>query len=284
MLVTAVMSWRLLGPVAVARVAGRVPIGRLLLICVAVLCVASIANAASLTLRLGLLVAAAAAITLMVRLDVTAELKLFPSGLLSLHRTIGKAFWMIFLLGMSTIPTNIFMPLLLQTLHGITPAVAGYFYAEQSIAWTLASFVVARFTGRRVRLAIVGGPLIMAAGLGTLHWTISTGPVPAIAVALFLVGTGIGTCWAHVANAVLLTGREEEKAVTASVVPTAQMFAAAFGAAIAGVIANAAGLASGASQSAAAVAGAALFGSFAFAPLTAGLIATRLARARDIMK
>jgi Major Facilitator Superfamily len=273
----AAMSWRLLRPGAGRpEVARGVPMGRLLLICAAVLCVGSVANAASVASRGALVAGAAGAIALTLRIDRAAALRLFPTEMLSLRHTLGRAFWMIFLLAMAGSPIGVFMPLLVQILHGIPPAVSGYFYAGTSLSWTCAALLFARLTGDQVRAAIVVGPLVMASGLTGLYSTIGPGPVVAIAASAIVVGAGMGLCWAHVANIMMAAARADEGEVTASLIPSTQLFATAFGAAVCGVVANAAGLGSGASKPVAALTGAALYGGFAFAPLTAGIIASRL--------
>ena len=258
----------------------RVPFGRLALICVSVLCIGSIANTRGTTARAALLVGAAAAVALMLRLDGRAAARLFPTGMLSPRSRIGKGFWMVFLLGMSTTPGGVYVPLLVQVLHGITPAAAGYLYAVQSLSWTAGTLLSARVSPVRARSVLVLGPLLTAAGFAGLFVTIGAGPLAAIAASLMLVGIGIGTCWAHVGAAILSSGRPDEGALTASMIPSTQLFAVALGAALSGVIANAAGLGDSAEPPAAALAGAWLFGGFVAAPLVALVIGSRLRPAR----
>jgi len=260
--------------------AARVPFGRLALICASVLCIGSIANITAPGARAALFAAAAASVGLMLRLDRGATTRLFPTGMLSLRRPIGKAFWMVFLLGMSTTPGGVYVPLLVQVLHDATPAAAGYLYAVQSLSWTTGTLLSARVSPSRSGTVIMLGPILTATGLAGLFLTIGAGPVPAIAASLMLVGVGIGTCWAHIGAAILSSARPEEGALTAAMIPSTQLFAVALGAALCGVIANAAGLAAGASRSAAALAGAWLFGGFVAAPLAAFVIASRLRSAR----
>ena len=162
----------------------------------------------------------------------------------------------------------------------MTPAAAGYLYAAQSVSWTVATLVSARVPAARVHRVIVLGPFVTAAGFVGLFLTIGSGPILAIAVSLLLVGGGIGACWAHVAALVLSSARDDEGAVTASMIPTTQLFAVALGSALSGVIANAAGLAGGASRPATALAGTWLYGSFVAIPLAALVIASRLRPAR----
>jgi hypothetical protein len=101
-----------------------------------------------------------------------------------------------------------------------------------------------------------------------------------IAAALFLVGVGIGTCWAHIGAVILSSGRLDEGTVTASMIPSTQLFAVALGSALCGIIANEAGLAADASPEAAARAGAWLYGGFTVVPLTAIAVGWRLRPAR----
>jgi predicted MFS family arabinose efflux permease len=196
--------------------------------------------------------------------------------MLSPAQPLGQGFWTIFLLAMSTSPVGVFIPLLLQAIHGVPPAVAGYLQASQSFSWTMATLVGARLDRDRVRGAIVLGPCLVTAGFAGLWATIGAGPLAAIAVCIVLVGVGIGTCWAHVSQIILASGRPDEAAITASVVPTGQQFAIAFGAAVSGIVVNATGLSADPSPPVAALTGAALYGGFALAPLAAALIALRL--------
>ena len=275
------LTWRILpGSEPRDTMSTRVPLGRLALICASVLCIGSIANTPAAAARAALVVGAVAAVALMLRLDANAAARLFPTGMLSLGSRIGKGFWMVFLLGMSTTPGGVYVPLLVQVLHGVTPAAAGYLCAVQSLSWTTGTILSAQVSPVRARAVLILGPLLTTTGFTGLFFTIGSGPVAAIAASLMLVGIGIGTCWAHIGTAILSSARPDEGALTASMIPSTQLFAVALGAALSGVIANAAGLGGGASAGAAALAGTWLFGSFVAAPLSAFVIGSRLRPAR----
>jgi hypothetical protein len=184
---------------------------------------------------------------------------------------------MIFLIAASGSPTGVFISLIAQITHGVSPATAGYFYAVQSLAWSIASLFSARVAPERLRAALVAGPLIMAAGLAGVALTLGPGPVPAIAAALAVAGVGIGVCWAHVAKIVLAAARQGEEEVSAALTPSAQLFAVAFGAAGAGIVASATGLSRAATPDVAALTGTVLFGIAALGPLAAAGIALTLA-------
>jgi len=273
---TAALSWWMLRHGTRRPAPAGMPLGRLLLICIAVLCIGAVANVSAILAQAALVAAALSAIVLTLRLDRGASLRLFPANMLSLRHPIGHGFWMIFLLAMATSPVAAFLPLLLQLIHGVPPAAAGYLYAVQSFSWTSAALLGARLDAHRVRGAIVVGPLVVTVGFAALASTLGEGPLVAIGVSAVLIGGGIGTCWAHLSTLVMAAGRPDEGAITAALVPSAQLFAVAFGAAVSGVIANAAGLSSSASRPVAALAGTVLYGGFALAPLAAFVIATRL--------
>src|SRR5215467_8757487 len=279
-LIAAALTWRILPRSEHRPTRVQVPLGRLALICASVACVGSIANVRQDAGRAALFLGAAAAVTLMLWLVGRAEARLFPTGMLSLASRIGPGFWMVFLLGMSTTPGGVYVPLLVQVLHDVTPAAAGYLYAVQSLSWTLGSILSAQVSAVRARTVIALGPLVMATGFACLFFTIAAGPVAAIAGGLMLVGIGIGTCWAHIGTTILSSARSDEGGLTAATIPSTQLFAIALGSALSGVIANAAGLGAGASIDAAALAGSWLFGSFVAAPLAALVIGSRLRPAR----
>ena len=273
---TGTLAWRLLPARPRPAAYGSAPFGRLLLICAAVVCLAFVGNAHGIALRGLLLAGTLSAIIAALALDGRAARRLFPSGMLSLREPVGRCFWMIFLIAMSTSPIGIYMALLMQRAHGASPAVAGYVFAGHSLAWTGAAVITARIPAERVRTALMLGPSLMMVGLIGLSVTISSGPVAAITLAIVVEGIGIGTCWAHVGNLVLGSARSGEGAATAALIPSTQLFAVSFGGALCAIIASASGLTREASPAVAAATGQALFACFACTALAAGVLATRV--------
>jgi len=88
---------------------------------------------------------------------------------------------------------------------------------------------------------IVGGPLVKAAGLLTLAAVLPYGPIGVLFPAITLVGLGIGSCWAFIAQRVMNGARAGDEDVAASSVATVQSTGYALGAAVAGLVANATG-------------------------------------------
>src|SRR5262249_55768093 len=189
--------------------------GRLRVSWASVLCIGSIANTRGVAVRSLLLIVAVVSLLLALRLEREARVRLLPSGMFSLDTRLGKGYWMVFLLGMATTPGGGYVPLLVQMLHGVSPASAGDRHAVQSVSWTAGTLVSARIAHERAHRPIVLGPLLMASGFVMLFLTIASGPVAAIAGGLLLVGLGIGTAWTHIGAIILSSGRSDEGTVTA---------------------------------------------------------------------
>jgi predicted MFS family arabinose efflux permease len=64
----------------------------------------------------------------------------------------------------------------------------------------------------------------------------------ALPLPIAAIGTGIGACWAFIAQRVMSGAKAGEENIAASSVPTVQQAGIAFGAAVSGLVANASGL------------------------------------------
>lgn len=103
----------------------RFPWHRLVLLGVGVRCVAGSGQVAWLWLRLMFVAAGIVLMGLTFRLDALAVTRLFPSWPLSLHHPVGTAYWMFFWLDVTSIQVTVFLPLVVQVLHGVSPLTAG---------------------------------------------------------------------------------------------------------------------------------------------------------------
>ena len=177
--------------------------------------------------------------------------------------------------------TIIFVPFLLQELHGLSPLAAGYLTVVEALGWTGAALATSAAGPKGARRVIAAGPAVMLAGLAGLSWSMPDGgaSLPVLALWLAMVGAGVGMGWAHLASRVLAVAPEGERDLAASSISTVQLLATAFGSALAGVVANLAGLSAPGTDGGAANAARWLFAAFAAAPALAGVaVATVLAR------
>jgi hypothetical protein len=270
------LAWRTLPSAAGQGATARFPGHRLLLLGVGVLCVAWSGQAVWLWLRLALIAGGGVLMGLTFRLDARAMTRLFPSQPLSLHRPVGTAYWMFFLLDVTSSQVTVFMPLVVQVLHGVSPLGAGYFAGLRSLAWTLAALFSAGLQGGWVRLVLWLGPLVITCGIAGQAAVVVNGSLAWLGVFMALHGAGIGICFAHLSSWTIAAARAGEENLTASSIATVRSLGQAFGAATAGLIANAAGLAQGVSAVTVASVATWVYGLCSFLPVVLTALALRL--------
>lgn len=228
----------------VTKTRPRFPGVRVALICAAI---ASASSAAVTSLPLAKAVQIALAVALlaaMLRLDRKAPAPLLPGDAFSPSTPTGVGMWLILLTAVAYSPLQIFIPIFLQSLHGLDPLSAGYGVACASLGWTAAALLAAgAHDVWRARFILIG-PLTMAVSL-VAAGLFAASAVPLQYLAIFGIGVGIGICWAFVAQRIMSGARKGDEAVAASSIPTMQQMGFALGAALSGLVANAAGFAVG---------------------------------------
>ena len=202
--------------------------------------------------------------------------RLFPSQPLALTNPVGTGFWLVFLFGVTSSQVSVYLPLVVQILHGVSPLGAGYFYVLRSLAWTVAALCTAGLQGRRVRTASLLGPLAVMGGVAGQAAVVVDGPLSLLGGFAVLTGVGYGLCYAHLNSWTIAAARPGEEDCTASCIPTAQQLGVAFGAATAGVVANASGLAAGVSLSTVTAAATWVYGLSVIAPATIAVLTLRV--------
>lgn len=271
------LAWRHLPEQAAEGMVPRFPWRRLALLGAGVMCVALSGHVAAIQPKLGLLALAVAVVALTFLLDGRAPAnRLFPSRPVSLRHPVGTGYWMVFLMSITYSPISVFMPLLIQELHGVGPLAAGYFYAILAFGWTAAAIVTSSFRGPWIAVAVLAGPPVMALGIAGQSMVVLDGALLLFGAFLATTGIGIGICHAHIANLTISAARPGEEAVTAASIPTTQLLAMAFGAATGGLLANAAGLDAGISPATVAAAATWIYGFCMVPPLLASAVALRL--------
>ena len=222
----------------------RFPGARLVLVCAAIASSSSAAIAPSPVAKALLIALAVVFLAAMLRLDRKTQSPLLPSDAFSFSTPTGLGLWLLVLVAVAYSPLQIFIPAFLQSLHGLDPLTAGYGVSCASLGWTVAALLVAGANEAWRGRLIVLGPLIMgvslvgAGVLADLHALL-------LCAAILGIGTGIGFCWAFVAQRIMSGARKGEEAVAAASVPTTQQMGFALGAALSGLAANAAGFATG---------------------------------------
>ncbi len=270
------LAWGTLPATAGQDTTARLPWGRLLLLGLGVLCVACSAQVMVLWLRLGLIVAGGVMLGLTFRIDARALARLFPSQPLSLHHPVGTGYWMFFLLDVTSSQVTVFIPLVVQVLHDVSPLGAGYFAALRSFAWTLAALGSAGLRNHWVRLMMWAGPLCITCSIAGQAAVVVNGSLLWLVVFIALHGIGIGLCFAHLSSSTIAAARQGEEHLTASSIATVRSLGQAFGAATAGLVANAAGLAQGISVATVTLAATWVYSLGTLVPVALTVLALRL--------
>ncbi|MBN9089565.1 MAG: MFS transporter [Reyranella sp.] len=218
------------------------PGARLALVCAAIASSSSAAVVAAPVAKALLIALAVAFLAAMLRVDRKTPTPLLPSDAFAFTTPSGLGLWLLLLVAVAYSPLQIFIPVFLQSLHGLDPLTAGYGVACASLGWTAASLLVAGAVEDWRKRCIVLGPLAMLVSLVAAGLLADTHAL-LLCLAIIGIGTGIGTCWAFVAQRIMSGARKGEEAVTAASVPTVQQMGFALGAALSGLAANSAGFA-----------------------------------------
>ncbi len=193
-------------------------------------------------MRILMIAAALVLVWACLRLDRRAENRLYPTGALSIFSPVGLGLWITMLGGMAQTSVNIFMPLLLQVVHGVTPLFVSFIAITVSVGWTIATFAVSGYSGRREDLALGTGPLLMLAGLLGIALCAQLPLLWVLALAALVLGLGIGAHNVLLVTRIMASGREGEERITGSSIPSMRSLGAAFGAAMGGMVSSIAGL------------------------------------------
>ena len=247
-LVTAASAPKLLPSGEGERVTTKTPFLQILLLVAAVVGLSFSSSVTAPALRGALAAAALLAVVVTVAVERLAEGRLLPAGTISLGSPLARVY-LIMLMLLVTVCSDIYIPFFLQALHAVTPIVSGYLVALLALGWTAAAFATARLTGRRANRVIVAGALIEALATGLLVFALARhnpeGSLFLLALStafIFLMGFGIGMGWAHLVTHVLHLAPAGETDKASAAITTMQALGAAFGAALAGIIVNSTGL------------------------------------------
>ena len=183
-----------------------------------------------------------------VRLERTASQKLLPADAYDGSKALGGLYALSGLLAATVTSAEIFLPLFLQELHGLSPVEAGYIAAVMSAGWTAAAIFSSGLSADRRSVAVRAGPVLSLTAMVVLvvvmpwrggedGWT----PLVLICGALALGGAGVGLAYPLLSTLVLRAASAAEADKAAASIMTVQLCATAFGAAFAGLSVNLAG-------------------------------------------
>jgi MFS family permease len=278
--ILALVASRALPRTASTAEGARVPGLRVALICMAIAAMSLMAIVPGAAAKVALFAGAVATLALTIAVDRRAGRPLLPTDAFSLRSQTGLGLWLALTVAIAYSPLQIFIPIFLQGVHGLDPLGAGYMVAGASFGWTGMSLVVAGAPAERTGRLLIAGPVMMALGLLGIALLMPLKPAPVVFPAIALVGAGIGSCWAFIAQRVMSGARAGEENLAASSIATVQQTGFALGAALSGLVANAAGLSAGLNKVDIAAAAFWVPMSFVLAALAATIAGVRLVTLR----
>jgi hypothetical protein len=125
-----------------------VPLLRFGALAAGVMCVAASGSVSGMAPRILLIAVAVVLVGLTFWVDRRAADNLFPRGALWLGAPIGLALWILALHGMTQTSVTLFLPLLLQVVHQVSPVVINFLSIIISMGWTTGTFTVSGWSGR----------------------------------------------------------------------------------------------------------------------------------------
>jgi MFS family permease len=222
--------------------AGGLPFLRLGILTSGVFCLALAGPIKETIARVGLVVLALVLIWLALRIDGTARSRMFPSNVLNLRQPIGLSMWAQMLRGSTQNTFNLFLPLLLLVVHGVSPFFINFVTILISLGWTIGSLSVSGWSGDRERFVLWFGLVIAIVGACCISVTTQMPLLPVLAAGAFLMGLGTGIHNVHLIARTLAYAPPGEEKLTAAAIPSVHSLGTAFSAALAGLLAAIGGL------------------------------------------
>ncbi|MBO6719530.1 MAG: MFS transporter [Rhizobiaceae bacterium] len=224
----------------------RFPGLRLALLAGGVAFIAAAGLSKSLPLSAALIAAGAACLAMFARRDgLAGDDRLLPPRPFDPTATLGAPLVMIMCFAIATIALGTYGPVVMVTVHGISPLAAGYVIALESIGWSVAAVLIAGIPERWDRTMILAGLLLITVSVAGLVHALPEGPVWLITILAIAQGAGFGMAWTFVLRRATMLAPFSEHNRVASAIPTLHRLGYALGAAAIGIVANAAGFEDG---------------------------------------
>ena len=211
-------------------------------------------------------------------MDLHATTALLPRSAADPRGAIGAGLLMIACLTTATASFTVYGPVIMQSLFGASPVVAGYVLGGEALSWTIVALVFAGAGDPRLKIRL--GAIMVAVGVTGLSLIMPRGPLPLIFACAVVMGGGFGLSWAFIAGRIVANAPPAEEALASSSIPTTNMIGTAVGAAASGAIANLIGFGQGIDPAKAALGGFWLFAVFTPLTVVGVLAAWRLAARR----
>lgn len=222
--------------------APTLPLKRLILLVAGTTMIASAGIEVSLPQTPLLIIGAFILLLLFLRQDArSGDNRMLPQNAFHLRDRAGAALLMWFAMAAGVMGLMSYGPVLLASLHGVSPIMVGYVLAGASFGWTAAAILVSGSPERLDPFWITLGLSLVACSVIGMFFAAPSGPVWLIAALTWLEGIGFGSAYTFIQRRLISISPEKEQARVTGAMPTVARFGYAVGAATCGIMANAAG-------------------------------------------
>ena len=228
------------GPALLSRT--RIPFVRLLIAGSAILMISLSGTIERVLPVFALLAAASLGLVMVVRSDLRSRNPVLPRAAFALSSPLGTGLWVVLLMPLAHAAGSVFLVYALQHLWDLGPTAAGALSAVMAVSWSFSAIAVASIGSRALRhRLLLGGPVLLTAGLGGLTVASGTGLLWLVGPAQAAIGAGFGVSWGTLSQLMMEVSDGAERDRTSAMLPTLQSAGYAIGAAVFGLLANLSG-------------------------------------------
>lgn len=221
-----------------------IPIGRLAILSAAVLMVATAGANTDLLLSPTLCILSIVSIWFFLKIDNrNPSSRMFPTSPFNIKNPLGAGMSLVIAASIATMSFLVYGTFLLETLFEVTPLVAGYIVALESVSWGVTAIMFSGASESRERALIRSGSILVAVGLIGFAISFSGGSIWWILLWAICQGAGFGMMWSFIVRRIVTAASSLEKDIASSSIPATQQIGFAIGAAASGVVANMLGFA-----------------------------------------
>lgn len=215
------------------------PVGRLAILSAAVLMVASAGANTDLLLSPTLCILSMISIWLFLKIDnKNPTSRMFPTSPFNIKTTLGAGMTLVITASIATMSFLVYGTFLLETLFEVTPLVAGYIVALESVSWGITAVLFAGASKSQERNLIRSGSVLVTVGLIGFSISMSGNSIWWVLLWAICQGAGFGMMWSFIVRRIITAASSSEQDIASSSIPATQQIGFAIGAAASGIVAN----------------------------------------------
>ncbi|MGL4542301.1 MAG: hypothetical protein ACRCUI_07315, partial [Polymorphobacter sp.] len=166
---------------------------------------------------------------------------LLPKSAIESATPLGTAYACFFMSTAAAVGFSVYGPAILQFTNGLSALQAGYVIAVEALAWTGMALAVANFKGAWMHRSIVAGTALIVVATALMIGVMASGQLALVLLAGVLLGAGFGMSFAFISRDIMVSLRDDERAIGSGAIGAVRNTGGATGAAIASIAANLSG-------------------------------------------